>query len=58
MKSIGYSHLELEFDVKSLSHFHEIIIDLIDNNKDAVNNYAYFQVLKTYKLRWIPEMRY
>ncbi len=56
MKSIGYSHLELEFDVKSLSHFHEIISDLIDNNTDAINNYSYFQILRTHKLRWIPKM--
>jgi DNA-binding Lrp family transcriptional regulator len=54
MRSIGRPHIELEFNVKSFQHFHDIITNLIDNNSNAINNYTYFYVLKKHKLRWMP----
>jgi len=54
MKSIGPLHLELEFNIKSVQHFHDIMLDLIDNNSDAITNYSYFYILNKHKLRWMP----
>lgn len=54
MRSIGCSHIELEFNVKSFQHFRDIILDLIDNNPNAINNYTYHYILKRHKLRWLP----
>jgi Lrp/AsnC family transcriptional regulator for asnA, asnC and gidA len=54
MNSIGYSNLELEFNVKNTHQFYEIMREIIDNNPDAIQNYKYFIIIENYKLRWIP----
>jgi DNA-binding Lrp family transcriptional regulator len=57
MKSFGYSHIEIEFHVKNLTHFHQIMMDFMDRNPNIIKNYKFFQTSKTHKLRWIPEMK-
>lgn len=54
MRSIGPPYLELEFNVKSIQHFHNIMLDLIDNNQNMVINYNYINILKKHKTRWMP----
>ena len=57
MKSFGYSHIEIEFHVKNLTHFHQIMMDFMDQNPNIIKSYKFFQTSKTHKLRWIPEMK-
>jgi len=57
MKSFGYSHIELEFHVKNITHFHQMMIEFMDKNPNCIRNYKFFQSSKTHKLRWIPEMK-
>jgi len=58
MKSIGYPHLEIEFNVKSVSHFHQLMLDFIDKNPHKIKNYKYIQVLNRHKLCWIPKIKF
>ena len=55
MTSVGYSHLELELDVKNMIQFYYIMQDLIDRFPDVIHNYRYFSILENHKLCWIPE---
>jgi DNA-binding Lrp family transcriptional regulator len=56
MKSIGYPHLEIEFNVKSISQFHQLMLDFIDKNPCKIKNYNYIHVLNRHKMCWIPEI--
>lgn len=56
MKSIGYSHIELEFNVTSIAQFHQIMLDFMDKNPNLIRNYVYHQVLERHKLKWFPDM--
>ena len=57
MISIGYSHIEIEFIVKSVTQFHHIMLDFMDKNPNIIKNYDYFQIPIVHKLRWIPEIK-
>ena len=57
MKSFGYSHIEIEFHVKNLTHFHQIMIEFMDRNPNILKNYKFVQTSKTHKLQWIPELK-
>jgi DNA-binding Lrp family transcriptional regulator len=54
MKSIGPPYLELEFNVKSIQHFHNIMLDMIDNNPNMILNYSYIHLIKSHKISWMP----
>jgi len=54
MHSIGYSHIELEFNVKNINEFYKIMEDLIDKFPNSIRNYKYFNILKCFKLCWLP----
>jgi Lrp/AsnC family transcriptional regulator for asnA, asnC and gidA len=55
MISVGYSHIEIELNVESMTQFYRIMEDLIDKYSGIINNYKFFSVLENYKLCWMPE---
>jgi len=55
MKSLGYSHLEIEFNIKNINHFYEIMKSLIDTFPNIINSYQYFSIIENHKLCWMPE---
>lgn len=54
MNSIGFSHIELEFNVKNMTGLYRIIEDLIDKFPNSIRNYKYFNILECFKLCWLP----
>jgi len=54
-KSIGYYDLELDFWVKYLEEFHEIMDDLTNKFPNSIKNYIYVHNPKLHKLLYIPE---
>jgi Lrp/AsnC family leucine-responsive transcriptional regulator len=54
-KSVGISDLELEFHVKNLSQFHQIMKDIINQFPDAIKKYEYVYAAKLHKMNYIPE---
>jgi len=57
MKSVGYSHIEIEFNVKTVTQFHQIMTEFIDQHPNLINKYNYFQTEISHKLSWIPAMK-
>jgi len=55
MKSIGYSHIELELNVESMAQHYRIMEDLMDKFPGIISNYKFFNILKNHKLCWMPE---
>ena len=54
-KSIGYYDLELDFWLKNLEQFHEIMDDLTVKFPDAIRNYSYVHDPKLHKMLYIPK---
>lgn len=54
-KSVGISDLELEYHVKSLEEFHEIMKDLINQFPDAIKKYRYVYASRLHKMNYMPE---
>ena len=54
-KSIGYFDLELDFWVKNLSEFHQIMDKLTFEFPDSIKNYNYVHDPQLHKMRYIPE---
>ncbi|MCI0500845.1 MAG: hypothetical protein L0Y61_03770, partial [Epsilonproteobacteria bacterium] len=54
-ESTGYSDLELEFHLKSISYVHEIMQDILSKFTEAVKNYSYVYAKKVYKMSYMPE---
>jgi DNA-binding Lrp family transcriptional regulator len=54
-KSVGISDLELEYHVKSLEQFHEIMKDLINKFPDVIKKYRYVYASKLHKMNYMPE---
>ena len=54
--SAGISDLELEIYIENSEKLNELMEDLISKFPSAIKNYDYFSVLKTHKLRCIPEL--
>jgi Lrp/AsnC family leucine-responsive transcriptional regulator len=54
MHSMGYSHIELEFNVKNIKEFYIIMEDLIDKFPNSIRNYKFFNILECFKLCWLP----
>jgi DNA-binding Lrp family transcriptional regulator len=54
-KSVGISDLELEYHVKSLEQFHEIMKDLINRFPDVIKKYRYVYASKLHKMNYMPE---
>jgi len=55
MKSMGYADLELLFYLQNANQLHDIMRDLSIKFPDAIKNYTYFSILKTYKWNYMPE---
>jgi len=55
MNSLGYSHLEIEFNIKDINHFYDIMKDLMDTFPTVINSYQYFSIIENHKLCWMPE---
>jgi Lrp/AsnC family transcriptional regulator for asnA, asnC and gidA len=54
-RSVGISDLELEFHVKSLTHFHSIMKDLMSKFPDVIRRYHYVYASKLHKMNYMPE---
>lgn len=56
-ESAGIADLELNFIVKDVNQFYEIMEDLTIKFPDTIQNYKYFYVSKIHKLQYIPEIQ-
>ena len=54
-ETVGYSHLELEFNLLNLTHLHNIMQDIIDKFPNVIRNYKHFRVTNIYKMVYFPE---
>ena len=54
-RSVGISDLELEFHVKGLPQFHQIMRDLTNRFPDAIKKYQYVYASKLHKMNYMPE---
>ena len=54
-KSIGYYDLELDFWVKNLEHFHQIMDYLTSEFPDSIKDYSYVHDPQLHKMLYIPE---
>jgi Lrp/AsnC family transcriptional regulator for asnA, asnC and gidA len=54
MNSIGFSDIELEFNVKNMKELYTIMEDLIDKFPNSIRNYQFLNILKCFKLCWLP----
>ena len=54
-KSIGYFDLELDFWVRNLSEFQEIMDNLSVAFPESIKNFIYVHDPKMHKMRYIPE---
>jgi len=54
-KSVGISDLELEYHVRSLEEFHQIMKDLINQFPDAIKKYRYVYASTLHKMNYMPE---
>lgn len=54
-KSVGISDLELEYHVRSLEQFHDIMKDLINKFPDVIKKYKYVYASKLHKMNYMPE---
>jgi len=54
-KSAGYADLELDFVVKNVEQFHDIIKDLIKKFPNSIKNYDYFYESNLHKVVYIPQ---
>ena len=55
-QSVGVSDLELEFHVKTLQDFHEIMQDIINKYPEAIKNYKYVYASKLHKMNYMPNI--
>jgi len=55
-RSIGISDLELEFHVKSINHFHDIMHELINKYRESIKNYKYVYASKLHNMNYLPEV--
>jgi len=55
-KSIGYFDLELDFWVKNLKEFHQIMDKITVAFPDSIKNYIYVHDPQLHKMRYIPEV--
>lgn len=55
-QSVGVSDLELEFHVKTLQEFHEIMQNIINQFPEAIKNYKYVYAAKLHKMNYMPEI--
>jgi DNA-binding Lrp family transcriptional regulator len=53
-RSVGISDLELEFHVKSLNQFHEIMKDINHRFHDAIKNFEYVYSSKLHNMNYMP----
>jgi Lrp/AsnC family transcriptional regulator for asnA, asnC and gidA len=49
MKSIGYCDLEIVFNLNNVNQLHQIMEEVSKKFPDAIKNYTYFSIVKTYK---------
>jgi Lrp/AsnC family transcriptional regulator for asnA, asnC and gidA len=54
-KSIGYFDLELDFWVRNLKEFHQIMDNITETFPDSIKNYIYVHDPQLHKMRYIPE---
>ncbi|HEY0088587.1 MAG TPA: Lrp/AsnC family transcriptional regulator [Candidatus Lokiarchaeia archaeon] len=54
-KSIGYYDLELDFWLKNLKQFHQIMDDLTLKFPDSIKNYSYVHDPQLHKMLYLPE---
>lgn len=54
-RSVGISDLELEFHVKSLTQFHQIMRDIMSKFPDTIRRYEYVYSAKLHKMNYMPE---
>jgi hypothetical protein len=54
-KSIGYYDLELDFWVKNLDQFRQIMEDLTVKFPGCIRDYSYVHDPRLYKMLYIPE---
>jgi Lrp/AsnC family leucine-responsive transcriptional regulator len=54
-KSAGHTDLELDFIVKNVDHFHDIMKDLNQKFPNAIKNYDYFYESDIHKVEYIPQ---
>ena len=54
-RSVGISDLELEFHVKSLTQFHTIMRDIMNQFPDTIRRYEYVYASKLHKMNYMPE---
>jgi len=53
-KSIGYYDLELEFYLKDLNQFHQIMDDLVTKFPGIIKNYTYVHDVQAHKILYLP----
>ncbi len=54
-KSVGISDLELEYHVKTLEQFHQIMKDLTNQFPEAIKKYRYVYASRLHKMNYMPE---
>ncbi len=54
--SSGVSDLELEFYVKKVDQLYDILNNLIVKFPNIIKNYKYFNILKVFKINYMPEI--
>lgn len=54
--SAGVSDLELEFHVRNLAHFHEIMKELCSLFPEAIRDYRYVYARKVHVMNYMPEI--
>ena len=54
-KSAGHSDLELDFIVRDVSQFHDIMKDINQKFPNAIKNYDYFYESNIHKVEYIPQ---
>jgi len=53
-RSVGISDLELEFHVKNLNQFHDIMKDINNKFHEAIKNYKYVYSSKLHNMNYMP----
>ena len=54
--SIGYTDLELEFQLENMDKLNQIMDELNVKFPESIRTYFYFQRREIYKERWLPEL--
>lgn len=54
-ETVGFSHIEFEFHLKSEEHLHILINDIMNKFPESIRSYKYTSVKNIYKLSYLPE---